>query len=81
MKYLGFLLTFQIDDSQDIIYNTLDNDITVKVDKLVFFPILIADGQTQMLLNDSFKRVSPYRFIHGLQIEKLMTPHWNIKLI
>ena len=57
IKQLGFNLTLNAADLQDIIYTTLGDDIEVNFDNLLLFvPIFIPDAKTQILFKDSFKK-------------------------
>ena len=55
-KQLGFNITLETADLQDIIYTTLGDDIKVNYNKLfLFVPIFIPDAQIQAMFNDSIK--------------------------
>ena len=63
-KQLGFHLTLKTADLEDIIYTTLADNITVKVDKFfIYVPILIPDAQTQMMFNESIQKSFTFSFV------------------
>ena len=53
---LGYHLTFETVDLQDIIYTTLGDNLEANlISFFLYVPILIPDDQTQSLFNDSDK--------------------------
>ena len=67
---------------QGIVCTTLVNDVTAKIDRIIkYVPILIPNAETEMMFNDSSKKVSLYHSIYWLRIEKLLILNENIKLI
>ena len=55
-KQLGFHLTFETTDLQDMLYTTLGDDIKVNFgNSFLYVPKIIPDAQTQIMFNDSNK--------------------------
>ena len=55
-KNLGFQITFKTNNSQNILYTELANDINVTINSLyLFVPVLTPNSETQVLFNESIK--------------------------
>ena len=55
-KNLGFHLSFETNDLQDIIFTTLGDDINVTINSLyLFVPVSIPNTETQVMFNESIR--------------------------
>ena len=54
---MGFHLMLKTNDSQDIIYTSMDDDINVSISNLsLFLPDLIPSVQTQLMFNEATQK-------------------------
>ena len=57
-KNLGFHLNFKTADLQNIIFTSIASDIDVTINSLyLYVPLLILDGNTQVMFNESIKSI------------------------